>query len=258
MWPIIAYLRSPRRFILTLLVIACALGMVRLGFWQLDRLQQRRASNVKVLAQSLAPVLDLNLDPFSQNLTDFAYRPVKVTGVYDFSQQVYLKNQVWGNQLGVHLLTPLNISGRSQAVLVDRGWIPFEDAVPGKVEQYNQPGQVTITGVIHLQQSEPTFGGIVDPLFSPGQSRLQSWIAVNIDRIQKQVSDQLLPIYIQQPPGLDNSQLPYRALSAPDLTEGPHLSYAIQWFSFAAILLMGYSFIVRRQLRIQKIQGKSL
>ena len=257
MWPVIAYLRSPLRLILTLLVIACTLGMIRLGFWQLDRLQQRRASNARMLAQMNAPVLELNLDPPSQSLTDFAYRSVKVTGVYDFSQQVYLKNQVWGNQLGVHLLTPLNISGSSQAVLVDRGWIPFEDAVPGKVEQYDQPGQVTIAGVIHIQQSEPTFGGISDPPLSPGQSRLQSWIVVNIDRIQKQVNYQLLPIYIQQSPGPDSSQPPYRALSAPDLTDGPHLSYAIQWFSFAAILLFGYPFIIRRQLRIQKqmIQG---
>jgi surfeit locus 1 family protein len=162
--------------ILTLLVIVFMLGMIRLGFWQLDRLKQRRASNARVQVQLLAQALDLNLHPPSQSLTDFVYRSVKVTGVYDFSQQVYLKNQVWGNQLGVHLLTPLNISGSNQAALVDRGWIPFEDAVPGKVEQYDQAGQVTITGVIQLQQSEPTFGGMSDPPFSPGQSRMQSWI----------------------------------------------------------------------------------
>jgi surfeit locus 1 family protein len=252
MWPVIVYLRSPRRLILTLLILACGLGMIRLGFWQLDRLKQRKAANAKVLAQLLAPVLDLNLDPTSQSLTDFAYRSVKVNGEYDFSGQVYLKNQVWGNQLGVHLLTPLKISGSSQAVLVDRGWIPFEDAVPGKVEQFDQPGQVTITGFIHLQQSEPTFGGLSDPPLSPGQSRLQSWIVVNIDRIQKQVNYQLLQIYIQQSPGPDDSQLPYQAVSSPDLTDGPHLSYAIQWFSFTAILLIGYPFVVRRQLRSQK------
>jgi surfeit locus 1 family protein len=233
--------------------------MIRLGFWQLDRLQQRRASNSRELTQINSPVLDLSLDPTSQRLTDSAYRSVKVTGVYDFLQQVYIKNLVWGNQLGIHLLTPLHISGNSQVVLVDRGWIPFEDAVSGKVELYNQPGQVVITGMIHLQQSEPTFGGIADPPLSSGQSRLQSWIVVNIDRIQKQVNYPLLPVYIQQLPGTDNNQLPYRAVSTPDLTDGPHLSYAIQWFSFAAILLFGYPYIIRRQLRIQEqnIQGQS-
>jgi len=225
--------------------------MVRLGFWQLDRLQQRRAANAKVTAQLSAPVLDLNLDLSAQALTDFAYRSVKVLGVYDYSEQVYLKNQVWGNQLGVHLLTPLKIAGSSLAVLIDRGWIPFEDAVPGKVEQYNQPGQVSIEGVIHLQQSEPSLGGMTDPPLSPGQLRLQSWIVVNLDRIQEQVNYQLLPIYIQQSPGMDNSHLPYQTVISPDLTDGPHLSYAIQWFCFATIIIIGYPIIVRRQIRSQ-------
>jgi surfeit locus 1 family protein len=243
------YLLSPRRLALTLLVVVCALVMVRLGFWQLDRLQQRRAANAKISAQINAPQLDLNGSSTSPSLPDFAYRTVKVTGEYDYSQQVFLKNQVWGNQLGDHLITPLKIDGSGLEVLVDRGWIPFEDAVPGKVEQYDLPGRVTVTGVIRLQQAEPTFGGMADPPLPTGQSRLQSWAVINIDRIQKQVNTQLLPIYILQSPGADNSQLPYRAIPAPDLSDGPHLSYAIQWFSFATILLVGYPLVIRRQLR---------
>jgi surfeit locus 1 family protein len=43
------------------------------------------------------------------------------------SQEVALRNQVWNDQIGVHLLTPLKISGSDLAVLVDRGWVPVQD-----------------------------------------------------------------------------------------------------------------------------------
>ena len=246
---VMLYLRSLRGILFTLLVVVIALVMVRLGIWQLDRLSQRRAANAAIARQVAAPQLDLNAEPSGQDLTQLAYRQVKVTGKFDFSQQVYLRNQAWGNQLGVHLLTPLRMAGSSQAVLVDRGWIPFSDAVPGKVEQYNLPGMVSISGIIRLAQSEPTFGGMADPAPATSQTRLQSWVVVNLDRLQAQVPFSLLSIYVLQSPASNSNSLPYRLLTTPDLTEGPHLSYAIQWFSFTAILLIGYPLVLRRRLR---------
>jgi len=237
-----------RRWILTTLLAIIAVGvLVRLGTWQLDRLAQRRVGNARVIAQQQAEPLSLDGTTLDADLLNMEYRTVNVTGKYDFTQQVVLRNQVWGNELGIHLLTPLSISGTNKTVLVDRGWIPQEDAKPDKRSKYDEPGVVTVRGVIRRPQSKPDFGGVPDPPLAPGQTRLDAWNIVNLERISQQVSDPSLPAYIQQSPEANPAHPPYRSEPQLDLTEGPHFGYALQWFTFAAILAIGYPAYVHRQ-----------
>ncbi len=88
---------TPLWIITTLLVLAAVIGMVRLGFWQLDRLEQRRAFNARVLAQAQAAPLDLNTempeDP--QSLYELEYRQVTARGTFDTAGEILLRNQVW-------------------------------------------------------------------------------------------------------------------------------------------------------------------
>lgn len=243
-------LLTPKWILTTLLVMAAMAVMVRLGFWQLDRLAQRRAYNARVTAQLSEPPLDLNADSADPNLVNMEYRGVTVTGHYNFSEQVVLLNQVWQNQPGVHLLTPLVIDGAQQAVMVDRGWIPLADASsPQGWGKYDQPGSVTVQGMIRLEQTSAGIFGGRDPALAPGQTRLDQWILVNLDRIRHQVAEPLLPVYVVDAPDPAWQGMPYRSLPQITLTEGPHLSYAIQWFSFAALLGLGYPFFIRWQLR---------
>ena len=100
-----------RWILTTLLVMAGVAVLIRLGIWQLDRLQTRRAFNARVTAQINQPTLDLNLAPGIPDLNMMEYRKVTVTGEYDFADQVALRNQAWQDQPGVHLLTPLKIAG---------------------------------------------------------------------------------------------------------------------------------------------------
>ncbi len=235
------------------LVVLLAMGvMVRLGFWQLDRLAQRRAQNAAVSAQINAPVLDLNQDLPVNQLGDMEYRSVTVTGVYDSSQEVVLRNQVYNGQPGYAVITPLKIQGSNYSVLVERGWIPLDQATPALRTKYAEPGLVTVKGIIRRSQMQPTFLGAVDPTLTPGQSRLDAWDMVNVGRIQGQVSLTLLPVYIQETPDTAWSGLPHRSVSLPDLSDGPHLSYAIQWFLFATMLGVAYPFMVRRSLKKKK------
>jgi surfeit locus 1 family protein len=266
---------TPRWIITTLLVLIAIGVMARLGFWQLDRLAQRRAFNASVAAQVSAPALDLNKDIPLDQLANMEYRPVLVQGVYDQQNEVILRNQVYNDQPGYHLLTPLRIAGSSQAVMVDRGFIPLEE--PGKTVDhavYAQPGQVTLQGILR-QPHVPQFFGVPDPTLAPGQSRLDAWNAFNLPRIQQQVPYPLLPMYVEAAPAAQaqaqaamgasgalgdlgatgasgvsslSSTYPIASTDAPDLSEGPHLGYAFQWFSFAAILAMGYPFFVKKQL----------
>jgi len=239
-----------RRWILaTLLVIAGAVVLARLGVWQLDRLAQRRLFNARVQTQMAQPQLALTGDALSADLPGMEYRSVVVHGQYDFSHQVALRNQAWDNQGGVQLLTPLKIEGTDTYVLVERGWVPGLESTPADWLQYDEPGSVEVRGIIRRSQSKPDFGRRADPLPAPGSGPLNLWYFANVERIAVQLPYPLLPVYVQQAPDPAWTSLPYRSLPVLDLTEGPHMSYALQWFSFAVLLLVGYPFYVRKRER---------
>jgi len=239
---------TPRWMITTLLVIIAAAVMVCLGIWQLDRLDQRRVFNASVSAQISAPELDLNQDLPTSGLDTMEYREVVARGEYDPQNQVVLRNQIYDNLPGYHLLTPLHIEGSTQSVLVDRGFIPMVDGKPADLAQYQQDGTVTVQGIIRLPHV-PRFAGVPDPTLTPGETRLDAWNAINLERIAGQVPYDLLPVYVEAEVGQDPAVYPVGGVDTPDLSEGPHLGYAFQWFTFAALLSGGYPFFVRKQLK---------
>jgi surfeit locus 1 family protein len=246
-----AGLFTPKWILTTLLAIVAVGVMIRLGIWQLDRLAWRRAFNSRVTAQVTQPVLNLNQNIPVESLYDMEYRGATVIGIFDPSQAILLRNQVWQDQTGYRLMEPLKILHRSDSVLIDRGWIPLQDA--HHLEKFEISGDVTIHGQIRRPQTHPDFGGVPDPTLSPYETRLDAWNIVNLDRIQQQVNYPLLPVYIQEAPSdLAGNSPPYASLSEVEITEGPHAGYAIQWFSFAAILAVGYPFYLRHQIELKR------
>ncbi|MBI5965255.1 MAG: SURF1 family protein [Chloroflexi bacterium] len=238
---------SRKWFLTTLLVLAGTAFCIRLGIWQLDRLEQRRIFNTQVQSMRAAEMLDLNKD-FPADISSMEWRTVTVTGEYDFENQVILRNQYNGDQFGYHLITPLLFDG--EAVLVDRGWIPADgDSAPARDawRKYDEAGQVTVTGQIRLGSGKPAFGGVADPEFNPEQPRLDAWNNLDVARIATQSPYPILPVYIQ--PNADKNDLvpPIPFQPDVDLTEGSHSGYALQWFTFAAILFVGYPFFLRKQ-----------
>jgi surfeit locus 1 family protein len=242
-----------RQWILaSLLVVVGTLVMIRLGFWQLDRMEQRQVFNARVQAQIDQEPLTLNASLQSQetpNLIDMEYRQVEVVGQFDHGQEVVLRNQAWNNQLGVRLLTPLRIEGSDLAILVDRGWIPHEDYVSGQLEQYAEPGIREIKGRIRRSQTRPDIGRRTDPELGENGEKLQAYFLANVDQISAQIPYPLLPVYIQAATEPGISGPPHRNVIVPELTEGSHLGYALQWFTFALILFAGYPFFVKREMQ---------
>lgn len=236
-----------RQWILaTVLVIAAAAVCVRLGIWQLDRLEQRRAFNDQVTSMRALSPLDLNADA-TADVAVMEYRAVIARGEYDFENQVAVRNQYYDGRYGYHLLTPLLLSD-GRAVLVDRGWIPAEgNDSPAGWTRYATTSPAEVHGLMRLGQESPDFGGLPDPTLTPGQSRLDIWNFVNIERIGAQVPYPLLPIYIQLDPDPNDTEPPIPYQPIIELTEGPHFGYALQWFTFAIILLIGYPFYIRKQ-----------
>jgi surfeit locus 1 family protein len=240
---------TPRWIITTLLVLTAVVVMIRLGFWQLDRLAQRRAFNSRVTAQIEAPPLDLSagLPQDIQSLYDMEYRQVTAQGNYDFANEILLRNQVWEGQPGYHLFTPLRLSGSPYTILVDRGFIPLDEGKPALRTKYDQSPYAQVKGIF-IRPRVPRYFGVPDPTLAPGETRLDAWNAIRLDRIQEQVGYSLLPVYLQSAPDPSLPGPPFASLDQPDLSEGPHMGYALQWFSFAAVLAFGYPFFVRKQL----------
>lgn len=234
-----------RKWILaTLLVLAGTALCIRLGIWQLDRLEQRRAFNSHYEASRAMPSLDLNSE-LPENLTNMEWRSVLVIGEYDFENQVALRNQYYGDQYGYHLLTPLRFEGK--AVLVDRGFIPADgNSAPADWRKYDEPGAVTVTGQIRLGQTKPAFGGVADALPENG-TRLEIWNNADIARIASQMPYPILPVLIQPDVDASDTEFPIPYQPTIELTEGSHFGYALQWFTFATILFVGYPFFLQKQ-----------
>jgi surfeit locus 1 family protein len=244
-------LLTPKWILTTLLVLAALAVLARLGIWQLDRLELRRAFNAHYSEVMDMPPLEISTAS-AEDLSAMEYRAATVTGVYDYEHQIALRNRYHDNVYGYHLLTPLILSDGS-AILVERGWIPASgNETPADWRKYDQPGQITLSGILRLGQ-EPEMGGVPDPELAEGQTRLEFWNNVNLARIQSQIPTPLLPVFFQPDYDPADSQPPIiPARPEIEISEGPHFGYAMQWFTFAVMLALGYPFFLRKQLSEKK------
>ena len=241
---------SRRWWTTTLLVFVGIALTIRLGIWQVDRYLGNKAFANHLNAMQSASPLMLGAGPQPAGLTGMEYRAVQASGTFDFSHQIAVKNQIWvqtwGNETGYILVTPL-VFPNGSAVLVDRGWIPLKYNSPASWREFDTPGSVTISGVLRLP-AVPGMGGEPDPTLAPLQNSLDLWNFVDINRLQKQMPYQILPVYIEQAPVGDNADLPFRILPEPDLSEeGINAGYATVWFVFTALLIFGYPLYLRKQ-----------
>ena len=193
--------------------ILVATVCVFLGRWQLDRLAQRRARNAVLAARLALPPLPVGRDILADSARQ---RRVVAQGVYDFSAERTWPGRSFQGTPGVALVTPLRLADGS-AVLVDRGWAPSPDAFHVDHTLYREPDTATVTGI-----------ALIPP-------RGRGDVAVT----------GFLPFVIQLESADPARGLP-RRWPSPTFDDGPHLSYAIQWFSFAVIALVGTAVLIRK------------
>jgi cytochrome oxidase assembly protein ShyY1 len=165
------------------------------------------------------------------------YRNVRLEGRYDAAHEVLLYGRSLDGRPGHDVVTPLLLADHS-AVLVIRGWVPFRIAAAPVTQAAPTSDTVTVEGFVVRGEeggSRPDARRIVRTLDIDG-------IAASLPYRVASVAVQLRT---QRPPQPD---LPL-PVPPPELSEGPHLSYAIQWFSFAAIALVGAAVLLRRERR---------
>lgn len=237
-------LLTPRKLGRHLFVLIVVAGCITAGFWQIARLHERRRFNARAEHELALPPEPLDVALPAGTRSDPAaveYRRVSVTGTYDVRDEAVLVGRELGDSPGNHVLTPL-LLGDGRAVVVDRGWVPFAMDSPPIAGATPPGGRVTVTGVL--------FPPDADTPVPHGTARVSVLTKIDVGRIAAEVPARVLPVYVwlqSQTPG-QSGELP-RRVGLPALTEGPHFSYAVQWFCFALVGLIGYPVLLRRERR---------
>jgi surfeit locus 1 family protein len=242
------------RYSLLGVTVLAAAACAALGVWQLRRLEARRTANLRSLSQRDLPPVDLN----RELPTELTYRRVTVVGRYDLANEFVLRSRALRGSPGVQVVTPLRLPGRDTALLVNRGFVPAADAAyPGPGLTYREPADAEVRGVALPVPDE----GDGAPL---GMPRGETWRRLDRTAMGARLSYPLAPYYIiaeaDAGSGVDHAPggrvLPIR-IEPPSLDNGPHLAYAIQWFSIgAAALVFGVAF-TRRATRLGSGPGSA-
>jgi surfeit locus 1 family protein len=231
-----------------LLAFAVAAVCIRLGFWQLDRLQERRDRNEAIASAMMLPPIPLP-DSLASVLAAperYVYRRVTAQGHYDLTAELVLRGRSLAGRPGVHLLSPLVLAGDT-AVLVNRGWAPSEDAVRVALEEYRELGPQRVEGIL---MQPPAVDDPVEMAIESPSGPVRTFARLPLHRFRVEAGRSLLlPLYVQQiAQGEAVAGSPVR-LGVPPLDEGPHLGYAVQWFGFAAVALGGLLVVYLRARR---------
>jgi surfeit locus 1 family protein len=222
-----------------LFAIALSLGCIRLGFWQVSRLRERQARNAFVLSRLDAPPV-----PVRALAGDTAnrFRRVIATGAYDYERELIYALRPRDGSPGVNILTPLVLGGDT-AVLVNRGWVYSPNGMTVDLSEWREADTAAVRGFL-----ERFVEAEIDVTTS---SVARAVRRLDLDSIRTRLPYRLLPVVVvQQEPARAGAEerTPVR-VAPPPLSEGSHRAYAIQWFGFALVGIVGTILVVERDRR---------
>ena len=215
----------------TLVTLGMLVVLLGLGAWQVERLAWKTALLARFDAVEAAPAVPVTAAPAP-------YAKVAATGRFDHGREALVGIELRGDTLGAHLVTPL-IRDDAPAILVDRGWVPFER----RTAVAHPEGEVTITGWVRPREAAGWFSPADD---APGR-RFYSYDPTTIGAALGLTS--VVPwTLIALADGPDTAALPRPARGLPRPNNN-HLGYAITWFGLAAGLVGVYLVWLRRRLK---------
>ena len=226
------FLLSARWLGFAAVVAVVAVVSARLGLWQWEKLDERKATNAVTEVNLEAPavgwsqVMAPGRNPDEKDL----WRQVQVIGTYDATEQVTVKYQVRDGSRGVDVVTPL-VTDEGTAVLVDRGWLAAEGTSAPTDLPAPPSGEVTVTG--WLQPDSGADSGAVTP--TDGQVR-----AISSEGFTEALPYPVAGGHLLLLDELPAPATPLEPADDPDLGQGPHLFYGLQWFFFGALAVVGY------------------
>lgn len=224
-----------------LFVILLAALCTRLGFWQLHKLDLRLDRNDTISRHFSTDPVDLETALPDGTDVDRTNEWTRVTaaGTYDLDNQLTVKFTTRDGAPGVDVVTPLVLDS-GKAVLVDRGWMATQNTVERPDVPPPPSGVVQIEG--WLRQDNGAGSDAVRP--SDGQIRAISSQAL-ADVVPYELTDGYVNLQAQTPA----PATPLAAEPQPELGQGPHFFYALQWWFFALLAVIGYFWFARAEAK---------
>jgi cytochrome oxidase assembly protein ShyY1 len=209
----------PRPWILIVVVVIVAAFCIAAGIWQLDRHEQRKARNAMIADAFRATPVTAEI---TKRDSVARFRRVIADGQWDYSRERVIAGRTRNGAPGVHIVTPMTLPDGSE-VLVNRGWVYSPDARTVDLSRRREGDRGEIVGYVD---------DVPQSLRVQGSPRL--YIVALADSGAGAPAGREQPARLPPPPFGDT---------------GRHLAYVFQWFSFAAIALIGGPILVRRQRR---------
>ena len=243
------FLLSRRWIVFFGVVAALAYLAFRLGEWQFDRLEEREQRNA-VTEQNLAaepvPATEVLAVDRPVSAAD-EWRRVTATGEYAEDETVVVRYQTRDGQSGVDVVTPL-VTAEGPALLVNRGWLSTGNVGTTTPDVPAPPsGEVTVTGWVRADATGDSTA-VADQ-----STRAVSSLAIG-ETLPFPVYQGFVELDTETPPASE----PLTKVETPDLGEGPHFFYGLQWWFFAALALFGFGYLAwderRKMLRKRALE----
>ncbi len=225
----------------TLITLPLVVAMVWLGFWQLQRLEWKRALIETMESRRAAPAIALPSSATGGKIDAEAldYRRVRAKGRLHHDKEIHLIAHTAVGRLGYHVITPLEREDGA-FVLVNRGWVPTELKTPETRLAGQAPGELEITGIARL----PWEGGG----FVPDNDRLKNvWFYGDLAAMARHLElAPVAPVFIEADASPNPGGWPLGGQTRLSLSND-HLGYALTWFVLAGALIIIYVLYHRKR-----------
>lgn len=244
------FLFRPRWLAFHALVIAVVVAFIGFGLWQLDRLDQRRNFNQTLTSRLDEPVMTASdLEPIltaaradPDIVADLEWRRAQLDGGYLVDERITVVNRSQGGRAGDNDVVAFAVDSvaSDDVILVNRGFVPLDVQADAPAS-----GPTVVQGILRLSEQRG-----LGQLGDPATGALDIAQRLDLERLDPQFDGRLWPVYLDlvasTPPPTAAFPEP---VALPELGDGPHLSYAVQWFIFATAVAIGWVLAVRRSVR---------
>ena len=225
--------KEPWAFFKSLIALVLIILCIWAAQWQYQRGVDRHARNTVIAERILKP--SIMLPEVANDPTSAEWRTVRAIGTFDVQEQILLRNRYWEGKYGFEVLTLFNTTD-GMRFWVDRGWVQAgATALTPPVVTLVPQSEVSIAGRLRLDSSLPR--GSFFALPGKGEELIR--------KLNAQSQLETANFYIDLLSGSEPSLTPAVTAQLPELSDGPHMAYALQWLFFGGLIIYG-RILIRR------------
>ena len=232
--------KEPNSVLRTLIALALIAGCIWASQWQFQRGIDRKDRNSMINSQLQEPPLELT--SLSSDFSKYEWRTINAVGSFEPNNQILLKNRYFEGVYGYEVLTRFTASD-GRALWIDRGWVKAgKDAATPPVVSEVPTGEVALKTRLRLDQSLPRGAFLALSASGDGMTPKFNLLADSTSE----------GFYLDLISGSLPTLTPAVPAQVPELSDGPHLAYSLQWIFFGGLIVYGRILIRRGQILTSK------